>query len=383
MTELPSDDYDSPWKEALEHYLPDFLALLFPQAHAGIDWSQGYEFLDKELQQVVRDAELGRRLADKLVRVVDTSGQEDWLLIHIEVQGDPHADLAERLFVYNYRIFDRHRRPVVSLAVLADERTDWHPDHFGWQRWGCEVGIRFPSVKLLDYRPRWAELETSANPFAVVVQAHLKTQETRRLPEERYRAKLALAKSLYRRGWGRDNILELFRFIDWMLRLPEELEERLWSEIQTYETVEHMPYVTSVERIGIRKGIQQGSSRDPAGHPAGIRGSSRDCSESACSCCARPANGSAPRSPSKAPRCSTASTTPRCWKTWPRHSSTPPTQPPGCRPLPKRRAEPHPARHAGLEPRNNAARSGAPLPQGRGTKSALPTRGETPVDSPL
>ena len=43
-----------------------------------------------------------------------------------------------------------------------------------------------------------------------------------------------------------------------MLRLPEELEERLWSEMQTYETVEHMPYVTSVERIGIRKGIQQG-----------------------------------------------------------------------------------------------------------------------------
>jgi len=43
-----------------------------------------------------------------------------------------------------------------------------------------------------------------------------------------------------------------------MLRLPEELEEQLWSEIQTFETVEHMPYVTSVERIGIRKGIQQG-----------------------------------------------------------------------------------------------------------------------------
>ena len=258
LTDPARDDYDTPWKEALERYLPDFLALLFPQAHAGIDWSQGYEFLDKELQQVVRDAELGRRLADKLVRVVDTDGQEDWLLIHIEVQADPDADLAERLFVYNYRIYDRHRRPVVSLAVLADERADWRPDRFGWQRWGCEVGIRFPSVKLLDYRPRWAELETSTNPFAVVVQAHLKTQETRRAPQKRYRAKLALSKSLYRRGWGRDDILELFRFIDWMLRLPEELEERLWSEIQTYETVEHMPYVTSVERIGIRKGIERG-----------------------------------------------------------------------------------------------------------------------------
>jgi len=147
---------------------------------------------------------------------------------------------------------------VVSLAVLADERPDWRPHHFGWRRWGCEVGIRFPSVKLLDYRSRWAELEASANPFAVVIQAHLKTQETRQAPEARYQAKLALAKGLYRRGWGRSDILELFRFIDWMLRLPEELEHRLWSEIQTYEGVQKMTYVTSVERIGIRKGIEQG-----------------------------------------------------------------------------------------------------------------------------
>jgi len=99
MTTSNQDDYDSPWKEALERFLPDFLALLFPEAHAGIDWSQGYEFLDKELQQVERDAELGRRLADKLMRVVDTAGQEDWLFIHLEVQGDPDAELAERLLV--------------------------------------------------------------------------------------------------------------------------------------------------------------------------------------------------------------------------------------------------------------------------------------------
>ena len=53
------DDFDSPWKEALEQALPDFLALFFPEAHSGIDWSRGYRFRDKELQQVVRDAAAG------------------------------------------------------------------------------------------------------------------------------------------------------------------------------------------------------------------------------------------------------------------------------------------------------------------------------------
>ncbi len=36
----------------------DFFALFFPQAHVEIDWAHGYTFLDKELQQVVRDAAL-------------------------------------------------------------------------------------------------------------------------------------------------------------------------------------------------------------------------------------------------------------------------------------------------------------------------------------
>jgi len=46
-------DYDSPWKNVLERFFPDFLAFFFPVAHAGIDGSRGYTLLDKELQKVV------------------------------------------------------------------------------------------------------------------------------------------------------------------------------------------------------------------------------------------------------------------------------------------------------------------------------------------
>ena len=101
-------DYDSPWKNVLERYFPEFLAFFFPVVHAGIDWSQGYIFLDKELQKVVRDAVLGRRWADKLARVTGRDGVEDWVLVHIEVQGEDKPDFAQRMFVYNYRLYDRH-----------------------------------------------------------------------------------------------------------------------------------------------------------------------------------------------------------------------------------------------------------------------------------
>jgi hypothetical protein len=68
MTEERAE-FDAPWKEILEAYFTDFLAFFFPNIHADIDWSRGYTFLDTELQQIVRDAELGKRLADKLVKV--------------------------------------------------------------------------------------------------------------------------------------------------------------------------------------------------------------------------------------------------------------------------------------------------------------------------
>ena len=154
-----SDDLDSPWKEALEHFLESFLALCFPEVHAGIDWSRGYQSLDKEFQQIVRDARVRKRLADKLFKVWRNSGRETWLLVHVEVQGQREKVFPERMYVYSYRIYDRYRHQVASLAVLCDEHPAWRPDHFGYDNWGCKVGIWFSVVKLIDFRGDEAALE--------------------------------------------------------------------------------------------------------------------------------------------------------------------------------------------------------------------------------
>ena len=49
--EEQNDDYDSPWKDAITRYLPDFMGFYFPDAHAEIDWSRPHRFLDQELAQ--------------------------------------------------------------------------------------------------------------------------------------------------------------------------------------------------------------------------------------------------------------------------------------------------------------------------------------------
>lgn len=193
----PRSDFDSPWKEALQHFLRPFAELFFPAAHAGIDWSRGYEALDTELHKITRAAGAGKALADKLFKVWQPDGQEAWLLIHIEVQGEPAEDFAWRMFRYNTRAFDRYNRTVVSLAVLTDERSDWRPERFEYGAWGAATGIRFLTAKLLDWRDREGELEGSENPFAAVVLAHLKALATRQDLADRQRAKIRLVKRLY------------------------------------------------------------------------------------------------------------------------------------------------------------------------------------------
>ena len=41
--EPPNDQYDCPWKEAIEHYFPEFLSFYFPDAYRHVDWSKGRE----------------------------------------------------------------------------------------------------------------------------------------------------------------------------------------------------------------------------------------------------------------------------------------------------------------------------------------------------
>jgi hypothetical protein len=253
-----ADEYDSPWKEILDLYFRHFLAFFFPDIEADIDWDRGYEILDKELPKLERDAEAGGRYADKLIKVWRKNGEERLVFVHIEVQGTPDPTFPVRMYIYNYRIFDRHQRPVVSLAVLADERPAWRPDRYVEELWGYRKELRFPIVKLWDYNERWPELEASDNPFATVVMAHLKTKATKNDDEERLRWKLYLIRRLYDRGYRRRDVLALFRFIDWLMVLPEPLAQRFRAEQERFETEKKMRYVTSVERLAKEEGHIRG-----------------------------------------------------------------------------------------------------------------------------
>ncbi|XKH59385.1 hypothetical protein LG290_11930 [Halomonas sediminis] len=250
-------DHDSPWKMALDYYFQEFVGLLFPAIHEQVDWSKGYSFLDKELQQITPDADSGRRHADKLIKVYAKDGSETWVLIHVEVQGEPEEAFAERMYTYQYRLRDRYQgMDVVSLAVLADTRKSFRPTTFHYQRWGCELTFTFPTAKLIDWEEDWLQLETRDNVFALVVMAQIKAK---RLKDgaSRKDTKVALTRLLFERGYSREQIVRLFNIIDWMIQLPKALEPEFVQAVYAIQEEKHMPYVNTIERLGIEKGRQE------------------------------------------------------------------------------------------------------------------------------
>ncbi len=250
-------DQDSPWKSILRQYFQEAIEFFFADIAEQINWEIPVEFLDKEFQQFTPSSEIGKRLADQLVKAYQKGGQSIILLIHLEVQAEPEDLFSERIFTYLIRIFEYFHQTPISLVILCDSDKDWRPSEYNFTTLGSSLQFNFTSVKLLDYSAHWDALEASQNIFATVVMTHLKAQETKSSPMARKLWKLALIKRLYEGGYDRSAIMNLFKFTDWLLILPEALKQSFWEELRVYEEERQMPYITSVEQIGYDRGTME------------------------------------------------------------------------------------------------------------------------------
>jgi Domain of unknown function (DUF4351) len=83
-----------------------------------------------------------------------------------------------------------------------------------------------------------------------VLQAHLAAQATkgRESQQRRRKQKFALMTTMYERGYSRQEVIDLFRFIEWVMVLPPELEKAFKNDLATYEEEKNMPYISNLER---------------------------------------------------------------------------------------------------------------------------------------
>lgn len=257
-TRKPRDDRDGAWKEILGRRFRQAVAFFCPEAHAEIDWDRDVEFLPQELREASRVAGKGRRFVDVLAQVYLKSGEEAWVLLHVEVQSRPDAGFDERMFIYNTVLFARHRRPVISLGIVGYPDAGEITGHYEYGKWGCRASLDYPVVRLFDYEERWEELEQNPNPFALVVMAHIASYRTIRNPESRLRWKVRLMRELQRQGrLSDDEIADIFRFLDLVMPLPLDLAGEYITEVEKAEEEQAMPRIGQFEQMVEARGAVQ------------------------------------------------------------------------------------------------------------------------------
>jgi hypothetical protein len=264
---LTRDDYDSPWKEALGEFLELFLDFFYPEVSAAIDWSKGYQALDTHFAKIMRKAITPGSEADRLFQVTLKDGSDEWIYVHIEIQSQYDAHFEERMFIYYYRIRDRFRKQIVSLALLGDDRPDWRPDTFTDRNpFGVTCTYTFKIAKLLDGQQKPEELERAKNPFALVTLAHRHTQDTRPDSETRAEWKVRILILLMEMGLDEKVYNLVRRVIDWMMLLSQPLEDQVMEKVAKASRRKKIPFVSYYEQVlearGEARGVAIGEARE-------------------------------------------------------------------------------------------------------------------------
>ncbi|WP_184548464.1 hypothetical protein [Mucilaginibacter sp. FT3.2] len=253
------------WKAALEDLFDDFLRFFYADADKLFDFEKGFQYLDKELDQLFPpDAgNYAPRYVDKLIKVFTKGGDEEWVLIHVEVHGYTDHDFAKRMFQYYYRILDQYDKPITAFAIFADTGKNFGPQFYERAFLGTKVYYSYNTFKIIDQDD--AELEASNNPFAMAVLS-AKLALSRNLVNDQQLFDLAydLAKRLLSKKMPKDKIRKVMSFLRYYLRFenPEmftkfEQEVAILTERSITMGIEEF-LLDRAEKQGIEKGIERG-----------------------------------------------------------------------------------------------------------------------------
>ena len=147
-------DKDGIWKDAVKQYLPSMLKRMMPKLYEDIDFTKEMKFLDKELSDTIQvlfsDEHNPSKFVDTLVQVPLKSGKDQWVLLHIEVQGKGGENISFRMILYCCLIFAHYRRMPVALAVLTDKRPSSEtPGKFEFSEYGTELLYKYNYLKFI------------------------------------------------------------------------------------------------------------------------------------------------------------------------------------------------------------------------------------------
>jgi hypothetical protein len=157
----------------------------------------------------------------------------------------------------------------VSIAILADNEPNWHPSTFTQSLGGCRLEFNFYTVKLLDMDEE--QLLNDPNPCALILAAFRRAMRAD-TAEFMLASRMELVRLALDRGYTEEQVEQLIRLLEWVMVLPEVLEERYEQFLEEVKREQNTPYLSVLERKALREGWEQGVQKGlQEGHEKGLQ----------------------------------------------------------------------------------------------------------------
>ena len=200
-------DFDGIWKDFALFFWRDILHDFIPALYDMADLEREAESLDKELHEIIEsdtekeNRKSSKRYVDCLLKIYLRNGSEEWVLLHIEIQGRGGEMISLRMFRYHCLIFLRHKRHPAAIAILTAKRPkkEGEPGVYRADMFGTKIEYRYYTIRAYEYNDD--ELLSSDNPVKLFIYAVKFAAKNRKSKRKRIEYTQKILRVLTDKGW--------------------------------------------------------------------------------------------------------------------------------------------------------------------------------------
>ncbi|MBQ7558943.1 MAG: Rpn family recombination-promoting nuclease/putative transposase [Synergistaceae bacterium] len=183
---------DGIWKDFIAEFWREILQRFLPALYNKADLEHEPEFLDKELRDLLANLEPENqksktKYVDNLLKIFLKDGGEEWVLLHIEIQGRGGENFSLRMFRYYCLIFTHHNEHPAALAILTAKRPkkDGEPGIYNHKFFGTEINYKYNIIKAYEFTDE--ELKSIGSLVDLFIYALKKSKENRKSNSEKFK----------------------------------------------------------------------------------------------------------------------------------------------------------------------------------------------------
>jgi hypothetical protein len=280
-------DSDGTWKDLIKRFFYHLLKRALPELYEAADRDREPTFLDKEFRDILNTSDPTIRtsphFADYVIRVPLKRGVEEWILFHIEIQGQG-GNLAERINHYRCLIYAHYRREPVTLAIITYRRSHGESAYYCHSHFGTKIIYEYNDLVLDELDDN--ELVSSDNPIDILLYAAKFALNAK----DEHQKLSFLRKSvelLDERGWSLLDKRDLFLFTERVVKMKDRYLIGQFKEFMERRNKEgnamYVPMLLrdsadEIKRLGkeegklevVRKMLARGDSPEAVSEVAGL-----------------------------------------------------------------------------------------------------------------